>query len=59
MKYITISPYTDPGFRNQIISWCEYSFGQGGVGEDWLVDGNRLIFWEDSYYVLFSLRWLD
>lgn len=59
MKYIQISRNIDHTLKNNILAWCENSFGPGGVGMDWLIDNDRLIFWEDSYYMLFSLRWLD
>lgn len=37
--------------------WCHNTFGPGGENEDWLLDNDKFIFWEEDYFSLFLMRW--
>jgi hypothetical protein len=56
MKMIEVSHVSDR-LVEKMLSWCHHSFGEGGLDKDWLVDDEKIIFWDESFYAMFLLRW--
>ena len=44
----------------KMITWCGNSFNEGGTNKDWLYehDTDTFVFWDESFYAMFLMRWL-
>lgn len=57
MKLVSLKHCSDKLILS-IYRWCSQSFGPGGDDKDWKITNEMtLIFWEDSHYSLFILKW--
>ena len=59
MKLVPIENYSSR-LITKMYFWCDKTFGPGGIDKDWSMTEGKpsFVFWEDSHYELFLLRWL-